>query len=119
MKNLKKYVTLNLLSILGLILFVFSLYVFFYIYPTSNAYEQAGTIIFYIYILLINMLTVFGILTAALIEFLIYKCRKSEPKLIKIPDRLCKIHSFLFKSGLTFSILSFTVAVIYMFLPIS
>lgn len=129
MKNFKKYVTLNLLSVFGLIFLAFTLMVIFYIYPEAKvydqtsgedfAYEQAGTVVFYIFTLQINMITVFVFLFAAFIEFLIYKYRKTEPKLIKIPDRFNKIHIILFKSGLIFSIFAFMLGVIYMFLPVA
>lgn len=118
MKNLSKYLTLNLLSVLGYIFFVFILVLLFILFPITrhmdiNSSEDWA-------VNSINLLVFIGpfvylypfleILTAllSLFEFLIYRIKKTEP-VLKIPNRFNKIHFICFISGILLSFIPFVI----------
>ena len=101
MKNFEKYITLNFLAVLGLIFLVVSLTVIFCLYPDITAYDHMsgedapygifGLMSFCAVYLFINTLIELAVLPCLFLEFLIYKLKKTEPKFIKITDKLKNI----------------------------
>ena len=128
MKNFEKYITLNFLSFLGLICLVLSLIVIFYLYPDITAYDKTsgedapygifGLMSFSAVFLFINTLIELAVLPCVFIEFLIYKFKNTEPKFVKITDKLKKIHFIVFILGLIVSIISLIFGLLYIFSPI-
>lgn len=128
MKNFEKYITLNFLSFLGLIFLVLSLIVVFYLYPDVTVYDHIsgedapygifGLMSFGAVYLFINTLIELAVLPCVFIEFLIYKFKNTEPKFVKITDKLKKIHFIVFFLGLIVSIISLILGLLYILSPI-
>ena len=128
MKNFEKYITLNFLSFLGLICLILSLIIIFYLYPDITAYDRMagedapygifGLMSFGAVYLFINTLIELAVLPCVFIEFLIYKFKNTEPKFVKITDKLKKIHFLVFILGLIVSIISLIFGLLYIFSPI-
>ncbi len=128
MKNFEKYITSNFLSVLGLIFLVVSLTVILYLYPDMSTYDHMsgedapygifGLMSFCALYIFINTLIELAILPCVFIEFLFYKFKKTEPKFIKITDKLKKIHFIVFILGLIVSIISLIIGLLYIFSPI-
>ena len=128
MKNFEKYITLNFLSFLGLIFLVLSLIVVFYLYPDVTVYDHIsgedapygifGLMSFFAVYLFINTLVELAVLPCIFLEFLIYKLKKTEPKFIKITDKLKKIYFIVFILGLIVSIISLILGLLYILSPI-
>ena len=128
MKNFEKYITLNFLAVLGLIFFVVSLTVIFCLYPGITAYDHMsgedapygifGLISFCALYIFINTLIELAVLPCLFLEFLIYKLKKTEPKFIKITDKLKKIYFIVFILGLIVSIISLIFGLLYILSPI-
>lgn len=128
MKNFKNYVTLNFLSILGLIFFVLSLIAVFYFYPNAITYDKTSGedapygMFSFLYIcgffLFFNTLLELVVLSCVLIEFAIYKYKKIVPKFFKFSEKLEKFHTIFFTSGLVFSIFSLILGLTFIFLPV-
>lgn len=102
MKNLSKYITLNLLSILGYIFFILATVVVFILYPDARTYDFNsgedmpygiyGLVSFLFPIISTFILIELTVLISIIIEFIVYKIRKAEPKVINLPDEFKKTH---------------------------
>ena len=68
--------------------------------------------------LFINTLIELAVLPCVFIEFLIYKFKNTEPKFVKITDKLKKIHFIVFILGLIVSIISLILGLLYILSPI-
>lgn len=119
MKNLSKYVTLNLLSILSCIIFIFlliSIPISMYLDAVSSEEESYNLINLVVFIgPFVYLYPLFEILTVFLsfFEFLIYKFKKIEP-VLKIPSKYNKIHLTFFIIGILLSFIPLVI-VYYIF----
>lgn len=119
---------MNFLSFLGLICLILSLIIIFYLYPDITAYDRMsgedapygifGLMSFGAVYLFINTLIELAVLPCVFIEFLIYKFKNTEPKFVKITDKLKKIHFIVFFLGLIVSIISLILGLLYILSPI-
>lgn len=115
MKNFTKYVTLNLLSILGYVFLTFVLVVVFILYPNASAYDSTsgenmaygmyGLVSFLFPIFSTYILIEFAVLIGFIIEFLVYKIRNSEPKVVNLPDKFKKTHYIILFGGILLSLI--------------
>src|SRR5574344_648012 len=120
MKNFSKYLTLNFLSLLGYIFFVFTLIVLFVLFPITRhmdiisnedmAYNTAGLVIIFFEVILVYTIVELITFCSAFLEFIVYFTKKTEPKLIKIPDKYKKLHFIIFITGLTLLIIPIGIA---------
>lgn len=129
MKNLKKYIALNLLSMCGYIFVVLLLVIVFYIYPllkhadTATIDDAMFTAAGFVFFCLIStailaVVEVFLCLIIFPIEFVVYKLGKFHPPLTGIPANFYKLHLYLFSAGVIISVIPVLLMCVYFCLPV-
>ncbi len=109
MKNLSKYLTLNVLSVLGYGIFAIILYLtFVFIFIIKSFDESYGVVVLAGYITIFYFLVYILTIFTSFFEFLIYKLKKIEP-IVKIPNKFNKIHLICFIVGILLSFIPFVI----------
>lgn len=118
MEKFKQYFSLNLLSLSGYILVIFSLLIIFYFYPqaleeslkngpTDNFEVTVGCFLYLMKVIGAFLVIEIILFVLTFIELIFYKHKKNlyDNFLKKIPDKIKKIHTILFYVGIAFSLI--------------
>ena len=128
MKKIKQYFSLNLLSLAGYAFVIFSLLIFFYFYPqaieeslkdgpTDNFEVTVGHFLWFIDIVKCFLLIDVTLIALTFIEsnFCCYKLTLYDKIFNKIPDKIKKIHTILFFTGIVFASIPVVLLIIFIF----
>lgn len=126
MKNFKQYLSLNLLSLSGYALVIFSSLIIFYFYPqalkeslkdgpTDNFEVTVGLFMWLMDVIKCFLIidTVLFVLTFIESNFYKFKQDLYDKTYNKIPDKIKKIHTVLFNTGIIFALIPVFLLILF------
>lgn len=126
MKKIKQYFSLNLLSLTGYILVIFSSLIIFYFYPQALQESLKGgptdnfevTVSLFLWLMdVIKCFLAIEIILFVLIfiESKIYKCNQVlyDKFFNNIPDKIKEIHTILFYTGIVFALIPVILLILF------
>ncbi len=113
MNNYKNYLSVNVISIVGYLFFMYLLIAIFIIYPqvhsfditenNSQPYALYGFLVQASFIIFISCCFVLSLFFSIFLEFLFFKLRKNKSYLINISNKYKHIHNIILIIGFIFA----------------
>lgn len=113
MNNYKNYLSINVISFIGYIFFMYLLIAIFIIYPqvhnfditenNSQPYALYGFLVQASFIIFISCCFVLSLFFSIFLEFLFFKLRKNKSYLINISNKYKHIHNIILIIGFIFA----------------